>query len=77
MSSVREFGRVLTQPFGAPAGQLQTFIEVLFKHGENNAFRMAWCASSGVSDSDGADRGQDRQQFAADGTAGDVSRCRS
>jgi hypothetical protein len=38
MSSVREFGRVLTQPFGAPAGQIQTFVEVLFKHGEKQCF---------------------------------------
>jgi len=30
MSSVREFGRVLTQPLGAPAGQLETYIEVPF-----------------------------------------------
>jgi hypothetical protein len=38
MSSVREFGRVLTQPLGAPAGQLQTFIEVPFKLGEKQCF---------------------------------------
>lgn len=30
MTSVREFGRVLTQPLGAPAGQVQTYIEVPF-----------------------------------------------
>jgi hypothetical protein len=30
MSSVREFGRAVTQPFGAPAGPVQTFIEVPF-----------------------------------------------
>ncbi|WP_305786699.1 hypothetical protein [Symbioplanes lichenis] len=34
MSSVREFGRALTQRFGAPAGQLQTYIEVPFPHGD-------------------------------------------
>ena len=34
MSSVREFGRSLTQPLGAPAGQMQTFIEVPFKLGD-------------------------------------------
>src|SRR2546423_10587420 len=38
MSSVREFGRALTQPFGAPAGPVQTFIEVPFKHGEKQCF---------------------------------------
>ena len=38
MSSVREFGRVLTQPLGAPAGQLQTFIEVPFKLGDKQCF---------------------------------------
>ena len=31
MSAVREFGRALTQPLGAPAGSVQTFIEVPFK----------------------------------------------
>lgn len=30
MSAVKEFGRTLTQPLGAPAGQLETFIEVPF-----------------------------------------------
>ncbi len=38
MSSVREFGRALTQPLGAPAGPLQTFIEVPFKHGDKQCF---------------------------------------
>jgi hypothetical protein len=38
MSSVREFGRVLTQPLGAPAGQLQTYIEVPFKLGDKQCF---------------------------------------
>jgi hypothetical protein len=31
MCAVKEFGRVLTQPLGAPAGQLETFIEVPFE----------------------------------------------
>ncbi|NUT97671.1 MAG: stress response protein [Saccharothrix sp.] len=31
MSSVREFGRALTQPFGAPAAAVRTFIEVPFE----------------------------------------------
>jgi hypothetical protein len=30
MSSVKEFGRVMTGPLGAPSGQLETFIEVPF-----------------------------------------------
>lgn len=38
MSSVREFGRVLTQPLGAPAGQLQTYIEVPFYLGERRLY---------------------------------------
>ncbi|NMO50911.1 stress response protein [Actinoplanes sp. TBRC 11911] len=38
MSSVREFGRALTQPFGAPAGPVQTFIEVPFKLGDGKFF---------------------------------------
>lgn len=31
MSAVREFGRVLTQPLGAPAGPVETYIEVPFE----------------------------------------------
>ncbi len=31
MTSVRECGRVLTQPFGAPAGHVETYIEVPFE----------------------------------------------
>jgi hypothetical protein len=38
MSSVREFGRALTQPLGAPAGQLQAFIEVPFECGDKKCF---------------------------------------
>lgn len=38
MSAVREFGRALTQPFGAPAGAVQTFIEVPFQVGEKRVF---------------------------------------
>ncbi|MDO3682620.1 stress response protein [Micromonospora sp. C28ISP2-4] len=38
MSAVREFGRVLTQSVGAPAGVVQTFIEVPFKLGNQQLF---------------------------------------
>ena len=38
MSSVREFGRALTAPLGAPAGHLETFIEVPFMLGEKKIF---------------------------------------
>ncbi|MET7963508.1 stress response protein [Micromonospora zamorensis] len=38
MSAVREFGRVLTQSLGAPAGSVQTFIEVPFKLGNQQLF---------------------------------------
>ncbi|MFX0594932.1 stress response protein [Melissospora conviva] len=31
LSSVREFGRAITKPLGAPAGSIETFIEVPFK----------------------------------------------
>jgi hypothetical protein len=31
MTSVREFGRILTQPLGAPAGNVETYIEVPFQ----------------------------------------------
>lgn len=34
MTSVREFGRALTQPLGAPAGQVLAYIEVPFAQGE-------------------------------------------
>lgn len=34
MRSVREFGKALTQPLGAPAGSLETYIEVPFEIGE-------------------------------------------
>ncbi|GAA2497692.1 stress response protein [Winogradskya humida] len=38
MSSVREFGRAIVQPMVAPAGSLQTFIEVPFQHGDKQCF---------------------------------------
>ncbi|MEU7905179.1 stress response protein [Actinoplanes sp. NPDC049118] len=38
MSAVREFGRAITQPYGAPAGSLQTFIEVPFTLGDAKCF---------------------------------------
>lgn len=38
MTAVREFGRVLTQPLGAPAGRVETFIEVPFLLGEHKYF---------------------------------------
>lgn len=34
MGSVREFGLAMVKPLGAPAGQLETFIEVPFKAGD-------------------------------------------
>jgi hypothetical protein len=38
MSAVREFGRALTQPYGAPAGPVQTYIEVPFTLGDGKSF---------------------------------------
>src|SRR4051794_40687986 len=38
MSAVKEFGRAITQPYGAPAGALQTFIEVPFTLGDAKCF---------------------------------------
>lgn len=38
MSSVREFGRTLITPLGAPAAQIETFIEVPFDLGEKRVF---------------------------------------
>lgn len=34
MSSVRDFGQAITKPLGAPAGQIEAFIEVPFELGE-------------------------------------------
>lgn len=36
MGAVKEFGRVLTQPLGAPAGRLETYIEVPFTSGDRS-----------------------------------------
>lgn len=38
MSAVREFGRALTQQYGAPAGVVQTYIEVPFTLGDGKSF---------------------------------------
>ncbi|MBU4214017.1 MAG: hypothetical protein KJ792_05100 [Actinobacteria bacterium] len=38
MSAVREYGRSLTRPFGAPAGAVETFIEVPFLLGERKLY---------------------------------------
>jgi hypothetical protein len=38
ITAVREFGRGLTQPLGAPAGTIQAFIEVPFTLGEKRCF---------------------------------------
>lgn len=38
MSAVREFGRVMTQPLGAPVGAVETFIEVPFELGDRKVF---------------------------------------
>ena len=38
MAAVREFGRALTGPLGAPAGAVETFIEVPFTLGDSRCF---------------------------------------
>src|SRR3954464_1141095 len=38
LTSVREFGRGLTQPLGAPTGNIQAFIEVPFMLGEKRCY---------------------------------------
>jgi hypothetical protein len=50
MASVREFGRAITQPIGAPAGTVQTFIEVPFELGDKRVYpdghpRCPWSAT--------------------------------
>src|SRR3954471_11319899 len=47
MGSVREYGRALTTPFGAPAGAIETYIEVPFLLGSKKVFpdgliRVKW-----------------------------------
>src|SRR5690554_3840611 len=38
LSSVKEFARALTAPLGAPAGNVETYIEVPFLVGEKKVF---------------------------------------
>jgi hypothetical protein len=38
MTAVREFGRTLTKPYGAPAGTVETYIEVPFQLGEKRLY---------------------------------------
>lgn len=38
MSAVREYGRSLTRPFGAPAGAVETYIEVPFMLGDRRVY---------------------------------------
>lgn len=38
MSAVREFGRAITKPFGAPAGTVESYIEVPFYLGERRLY---------------------------------------
>jgi hypothetical protein len=38
MSSVKEFGRAITAPLGAPAGSVETFIEVPFTTGDKRVY---------------------------------------
>src|SRR4051812_9145678 len=38
MTAVREFGRALTKPLGAPAGNVETYIEVPFMLGDKKLF---------------------------------------
>jgi hypothetical protein len=40
MSAVREFGRVLIRPMGAPAGTVETYIEVPFPLGDQRIIPM-------------------------------------
>lgn len=38
MSAVKEYGRAMLKPLGAPAGTVETFIEVPFEHGGKKCF---------------------------------------
>lgn len=38
MAAVKEFGRALTKPYGAPAGMITAFTEVPFKHGDERLY---------------------------------------
>jgi hypothetical protein len=61
VQSVREFGRAITFPMGAPAGRLSAYIEVPFTDGDKKATARR-SAPGGVraADLDGARGGQDR-----------------
>ncbi|MFY1651367.1 hypothetical protein ACN27J_10780 [Solwaraspora sp. WMMB762] len=62
MSAVREFGRAFTQRFGAPAGPVQTFIEVPFKLGDRKFFPDGLIrVVGGPAEVDGAGGSEDRR----------------
>lgn len=54
MSAVKEYGRAMLKPMGAPSGAIETFIEVPFEHGGKKCFpdglirvtrgSRSWCA---------------------------------
>jgi hypothetical protein len=51
VQSVREFGRAITTPMGAPAGRLTAYIEVPFNDGDKSCGLMAcfrWFPGSGA-----------------------------
>ena len=60
MTSVREFGRGLIPPLGAPAGTITTFVEVPFMLGYKRVYPDGLIrVSRGQKDLDGAGRGAD------------------
>ena len=63
VSAVREFGRALVKPLGAPAGAIETYIEVPFVLGEKKFYPDGLIrVSRGDTLLDRAGRGQDRLQ---------------
>ena len=65
MSAVREFGRALTAPLGAPAGPVETFIEVPFDRPDGKCIPgRAGPGEAGPTQLDRAGGGEDRRQRA-------------
>ena len=63
LSSVKEFGRALTAPLGAPAAQLETFIEVPFEFEQGKIFPDGLLrAKRGGKDMDRIGRGENRRK---------------
>ena len=65
MGVVKEFSKAVLGPLGAPAGNVETYIEVPFMLGEKRCYPDGLIrVTRGAAVVDGAGRGQDRQERA-------------